>query len=311
MSRDGRRYARSVDQASRTTDLGTVSVTSLLWGDTDDTGLPLALLLHGFPDTAHSWRYVAPLLVEAGYRVVAPFTRGYAPSAIPSDGSFHVPALMRDALALHEAYDGDHRALLVGHDWGAITANGIAAMEEQPFGTIAALAVPPLSAMTPTGGGLGILPRQATMSWYTVFNQLPALPERTFDRLVAHLWRRWSPHYDATEELAFLAEAVPDQAHRSAVIGYYRAQARPWQMPAAYADLQPVWTRSPRVPVLYLQGAFDGCLDPRWADVVADRLPAGSRTFLVPSAGHFLQLEQPRVVASHVLGFVETREAPR
>ena len=294
-----------MDHATTTTDLGTVSLTSLAWGDTDDTALPLALLLHGFPDTAHTWRYVAPLLVEAGYRVVAPFTRGYAPSSIPSDASFHVPALMSDALALHERHRGDDRAILVGHDWGAITANGIAAMEEQPFGSIAALAVPPLSAMTPTGGGLAILPRQAAMSWYTLFNQLPALPERSFDRLVAHLWRRWSPQYDATDDLAHLAAAVPDRAHRSAVIGYYRAQARPWQVPATYAALQPVWTRPPRAPVLYLQGAFDGCLDPRWAGVVADRLPKGSRTVVVPSAGHFLQLEQPRAVASHVLGFVE------
>ncbi|GAB4010245.1 hypothetical protein GCM10028772_29600 [Nocardioides ultimimeridianus] len=214
---------------------------------------------------------------------------------------------MSDALALHEAYDGDDRALLVGHDWGAITANGIAALEDQPFGAIAALAVPPLSAMTPSGSGLALLPRQATMSWYTLFNQLPVLPERTFERLVAHLWRRWSPHYDVSDDLALLAGSVPDRAHRSAVIGYYRAQARPWRLPATYADLQPAWTRPPRVPVLYLQGAFDGCLDPRWAGVVADRLPTGSRTVVVPSAGHFLQLEQPSAVARHVLGFAPAR----
>lgn len=302
-----------MDQPRRTTDLGAVALTSLLWGDTDDTALPLALLLHGFPDTAHTWRYVAPRLVEAGYRVVAPFTRGYAPSTIPADGSFHVPALMFDALALHAAYDGDDRALLVGHDWGAITANGIAALPEQPFGAIAALAVPPLGAMNPggrhLGSWLGILPRQAAMSWYTLFNQVPALPEQGFDRLVGHLWRRWSPQYLPDDDLAHLARAVPDRAHRSAVLGYYRAQARPWQLPERYAGLQPHWTRPPRVPILYLQGAFDGCLDPRWAAHVTGRLPRGSRTVVVPSAGHFLQLEQPQAVAGHLLGHVEARRA--
>jgi pimeloyl-ACP methyl ester carboxylesterase len=300
-----------VDQ--RTTDLDAVTLTCLLWGDADDTSLPLALLLHGFPDTAHTWRHVAPRLVEAGYRVVAPFTRGYAPSGLAADGSYHVPALMSDALALHAAYDGDDRALLVGHDWGAITASGIAAMEEQPFGSIAVLAVPPIGAMNPDGSDLGawlrILPRQATMSWYTLFNQLPGLPERRFERLVAHLWRRWSPHYLPDDDLALLARSLPDRAHRSAALGYYRAQTRPWRLPAAYADLQPVWTRPPRVPILYLQGAFDGCLDPRWADHVRDRLPAGSRTVVVPSAGHFLQLEQPQAVAGHLLEHVGARRA--
>lgn len=293
----------------RTSDLGGLRLTSLVWGDVDDTGRPLAVLLHGFPDTAHTWRHLGPALAGAGYRVVAPFTRGYAPSDIPADGSFHVPALMADALALHRAYDGDERAVLVGHDWGAITANGIAASEANPFGAVVALAVPPFSAMNPERTDLArwlrILPRQARLSWYTLFNQLPVLPESTFDRLVAHLWRQWSPGHDATEDLAHLRASLPDGAHRSAALGYYRAQARPWRLPAAYRAHARDWVGEPRVPLLYLQGADDGCLDPRWADRLAapgaDRLPAGSKVVVVEGAGHFLQLEQPEVVNGHVL----------
>ncbi|MFM8503955.1 MAG: alpha/beta fold hydrolase, partial [Acidimicrobiaceae bacterium] len=48
----------------------------------------LALLLHGFPDTAQTWRHLMPVLADMGYRVVAPFMRGYAPSAVPSDGCY-------------------------------------------------------------------------------------------------------------------------------------------------------------------------------------------------------------------------------
>ena len=77
-------------------------------------------------------------------------------------------------------------------------------------GDIVSLAVPPFSAMNPRSDDLArwlrILPRQAAFSWYTLFNQLPALPERSFDRLVAHLWRRWSPGYDATEDLAYVLD---------------------------------------------------------------------------------------------------------
>ncbi|GAA3801994.1 alpha/beta hydrolase [Nocardioides panacisoli] len=291
-----------------TTDLDQLELVSLAWGDIEDRSRPLAVLLHGFPDTAHTWRHLGPALAEAGYRVVAPFTRGYAPSGLPADRSYHVPALMSDALAVHAALGGDDRAVLVGHDWGAITANGLAAYGESPFARVVALAVPPFSAMNPDRADLlgwaRILPRQLVLSWYTLFNQLPVLPERSFDRLVAHLWRRWSPGYDATEDLAHLAASLPDDEHRSAAIGYYRAQPRVWRLPDRYRALADDWVKAPRVPLLYLHGADDGCLDRRWADRVAPRLPAGSEVTVVHGAGHFLQLEQPDAVAARILDFV-------
>ena len=64
---------------------------------------PLALCLHGFPDTAHTWRYLLPRLAEAGYHAVAPFLRGYAPTSIPEDGCYDTGTLALDACALHEA----------------------------------------------------------------------------------------------------------------------------------------------------------------------------------------------------------------
>lgn len=291
----------------RTTHLDAVTLTGLTWGDLDDVARPLALLLHGFPDTAHTWRHLGPVLADAGYRVHAPFTRGYAPSAVPADGSYHLPALMDDVLGLHAALDGDRRAVLVGHDWGALTANGVAASPANPFGAVVSMAVPPVPVLEPRGDvgqWARIAPRQLAMSWYTVFNQLPRLPERTFDRLVAHLWRRWSPGYDAARDLAHLAAALPDDAHRSAAVGYYRAQVRPGRLPARYAAHARDWRGEPRVPLLYLHGADDGCLDVRWAGRIGDRLPAGSRVAVVEDAGHFLQLERPDVVAGLVLDWL-------
>ncbi|MBM9461456.1 alpha/beta hydrolase [Nocardioides sp. zg-536] len=292
----------------RTTVLDEVTLVGLSWGPMEDRSVPLAVLLHGFPDTAHTWRHLGPALAGAGYRVLAPFTRGYAPSGVPGDGSYHVPALMHDALGLHRAHGGDERAVLVGHDWGAITANGIAASAANPFRTIVALAVPPFTAMNPRRddvlGWLRILPRQAAMSWYTLFNQLPAMPERTFERLVARLWRTWSPGYDATEDLALLAESLPDRDRRAAAVGYYRAQPRRWRLPAGYRELAGDVFAAPRVPLLYLHGAEDGCLDVRWARRIGDALPPGSRVEVVEGAGHFLQLERPAAVNERILDFV-------
>src|SRR5581483_1485756 len=56
------------------------------------SGGPLALCLHGFPDTAHTWRHLFADLARAGYHAVAPFMRGYAPTAVPPDGRYQTGA---------------------------------------------------------------------------------------------------------------------------------------------------------------------------------------------------------------------------
>src|SRR5688500_11701558 len=77
---------------------------------------PLALCLHGFPDSAHTWRHLLPALAEAGFHAVAPFLRGYAPTAVPHDACYSMGALVADAVAMHQALDGDGQAVLIGHD---------------------------------------------------------------------------------------------------------------------------------------------------------------------------------------------------
>jgi pimeloyl-ACP methyl ester carboxylesterase len=125
-----------------------VQLRALTWGPAE---APIALCLHGFPDTAYGWRKVAPQLVDAGWRVVAPFMRGYAPSSLPSDGSYHVGALMDDALRILHAAGPTGRDVLIGHDWGAIAGAGLAAMPDSPFTKAVIMSVPPPAAFRPLG----------------------------------------------------------------------------------------------------------------------------------------------------------------
>jgi pimeloyl-ACP methyl ester carboxylesterase len=80
---------------------------------------PLLLLLHGYPDNAWTWeRQMAPF-AGAGYRVVAPFLRGYPPTEIPARGYYDRATLALDVKALIEVLAPDGRAHVVGQDWGA------------------------------------------------------------------------------------------------------------------------------------------------------------------------------------------------
>lgn len=281
-----------------TLELPHVTLEALAWGPLDG---PLVVALHGFPDTPHTWRHLGPALAERGFRVVAPSTRGYAPSAVPDDRCFHVAALMADAAAIPAAVGRDE-GVLVGHDWGAITAHALGAHPDSPYERVVALAVPPLRAMDQRSPRL--LARQARHSWYIGFHQLPGLPELLLAREVRKLWRDWSPGYDASVDLPHVHAALAGAANRSAAVGYYRALRAPWRVPASYRAWMRTWDGIPTVPTLYLHGADDGCLEPAFAAGLVDRLPAGSRVETVAGAGHFLQVERPEVVNGLVAQFL-------
>src|SRR3954465_14071204 len=86
---------------------------------------PLVLCLHGFPDSPWTYRHLLPELAREGYRAIAPFSRGYAPTTLPPDGRhISIGTLVDDVGALHDALGGGDDAVLIGHDWGAAAARG-------------------------------------------------------------------------------------------------------------------------------------------------------------------------------------------
>jgi pimeloyl-ACP methyl ester carboxylesterase len=278
-----------------------VNQTEITCLDTGGTG-PLALCLHGFPDTAHTWRHLMPELAAAGYRAVAPFLRGYAPSAIPADGRYQTAALALDANALHEALGGDERAVIIGHDWGAPATYGAANAEPDRWSKVVGMAVPPGPAM-----GISFLTNldQLKRSWYMFFFQ-----HGLAEPVVAHeqmafiemIWRDWSPGYEASFDVEQVRAAIGAPEHLAAALGYYRATLGDGYKDPALDHIQAGTSTYPSQPTLYIHGRNDGCIGPEVAELAQSMAPDSPiRWEMIENAGHFAQLEQPATVNTLIL----------
>lgn len=266
----------------------------------------LALCLHGFPDSAHGWRHTLPALAEAGFRAVAPFTRGYAPTSVAPDGMYQTGALSADANALHEILGGDASAVIIGHDWGAPSAYGAAADEPDRWRQVVGMAVPPGSAF---GAAFVSNLDQIKRSWYMFYFQHPlsdmVVPSNDL-AFIDMLWRDWSPGYDGAVDAENCKASLRDPAHLSAALGYYRATIGAGPRDPRYDAIQAKSQTELTQPVLYLHGANDGCIGVEIAESVRVHSPWVT-VEIIPGAGHFLQLEQPGIVNRRIVEWLTAR----
>ena len=179
---------------------------------------PLVLLLHGFPDTAHTWDAVRPALAAEGYRVVSPFMRGYHPTEAPSADEYDSDTLGRDALALIDAL-GEEQAVLVGHDWGASAAYSAAGLGPNKLSALITMAVPHPAGLRPS-------PRLLWQfrHFFSLRRRGAADKARKSDfAVIDELVQRWSPAWNVPpEETAAVKRCFREPGALEAALGYYR-----------------------------------------------------------------------------------------
>ena len=257
----------------------------------------LVLFAHGFPDTAWSFLPVLEAVGAAGYRAVAPFMRGYLPTAVPADGDYRVTTLARDLVALIDEL-GAQRAVLVGHDWGAVAAYTAAALRPDRVRAVVCGAIPHLRRFL-----LRPSPVQLLRSRYMLRFQWPdaeaMLAADDFAALRA-LAQRWSPDADLSGALAPVIGGFAERARLSAALGYYRALPRSLASGEAWQLLlQPT-----PVPACVIHGARDGCIGPEMFAAQEHLFAEGMQSVCFERAGHFMQVEQPQRFAETVLAFL-------
>jgi len=291
---------------------------------------PLVVLLHGFPESAYSWRHQVPALAAAGYRVVAPDQRGYgeteAPPQIEDYDIFH---LTSDVAGLLDAL-GEDRAVVVGHDWGALVAWWSALLRPERFRAVAALSVawtgrapaPPTEIFRAIAGD-GF--------FYILYFQAPGVAETELEREIRRSLRLVL-HSASGEALAgttllqkpkgagfldglpepkelspWLTESDLDHYTRDfersgfrGPINWYRNFDRNWELTRDLPD------HRIGQPALFVVGDRDPVLGFTPLHRMEELVPSLRPIVRLPGCGHWTQQERPEEVNAQLIRFLRS-----
>jgi pimeloyl-ACP methyl ester carboxylesterase len=250
----------------------------------------LALLLHGFPEHAVSWRFQMALLAERGYRVWAPNQRGYGRSSRPEGkAAYHIDHLVADVAALIDA-SGCDEVLLAGHDWGGIVAWEFAARAERPLDRLVTMNIPHPQRFREE---LATNRTQRRRSWYAAMFQLPRVAEwligRKDAKLIGDAFVRTAAHPDRFPEEVL--EVYRSQARQpgalTAMLNWYRAAGKRFGADRTYERIE--------VPTLLVWGEADQALG-KELTFGTDRLVKDLTVRYLPGISHWVQQDAPEEV---------------
>ncbi|MEM7142573.1 MAG: alpha/beta hydrolase [Actinomycetota bacterium] len=293
---------------------------------------PLVVFAHGWPDSWLSWRHQMRAVAGSGYRAVAVEMRGYGETDSPADvGSFDLRHLADDIAGVIEHFGGGP-AHLVGHDWGAMVAAGVAQFHPERLSSLTLLSVPfaprtdvpPLEVFAELFGD--------AFFYITYHNEPGGVAEAEYDADPRGLLRRlhaspdapratpevedprrsaggWiprlgeplaTPAWLSDDEFDYLVSRFEIAGFRGGV-NYYRNMDRNWELTADTTAPVPM-------PTLFLAGDQDMVVMGRSVDDLRSTMEQTCADLrdvvLVPGPGHWVQQEAPEAVNEVLLGFL-------
>ncbi|HET9924949.1 MAG TPA: alpha/beta hydrolase [Methylomirabilota bacterium] len=258
---------------------------------------PLVLLLHGYPQTRHTWRQQVPALGRAGYRAVAPDQRGYSPGVRPDPAKglapYGIDRLVQDVLDIADAADGPGQPFhLVGHDWGGQVAWVTAHRHPGRVRSLTILSRPHPAAFR-RAFKENADDQQHRSRHHRIFHDPttgPRLLEDGARRLRGRLAEQGVPDSAVAEYVSVLGEP----AALEGALAWYRAAGT-----LTAVDVGPV-----AAPTLYIWGDRDATVGPSAARFTADFVTGPFRFEVLPGVGHFVTDEAPEGVTRLLLSYL-------
>ncbi|MHB8234811.1 MAG: alpha/beta fold hydrolase [Solirubrobacteraceae bacterium] len=253
---------------------------------------PDVVLIHGFPDTPYSYADLQGELVRSGWRVTVPWLRGYHADTIVPGRAYDPETIGRDGLALLDAI-GAQRAVIVGHDWGALMTYVMATLAPDRVRGIVTIAIPHPSLLKRT-------PASLFAARHFLALKLP-WAERSVRRndfaYLEQLYGRWAPNWSGAERDASVRrvkQALSSPATLAGALDYYRA------LPLGGSRLL---EKPPAVANLSVGGTADLVEAQLFRDT-AELFGPSSKAVIVEGAGHWPHRENPTLVTPEILSFI-------
>jgi pimeloyl-ACP methyl ester carboxylesterase len=269
---------------------------------------PTVLLLHGWPYDIHSYGEVAPRLAAAGYRVVVPYLRGFGTTRFLSGATVRngeQAVLAVDALALMDAL-GIETAVVAGFDWGARTADIIAALWPERVSGLVSVSGYLIGSQDV---GRVPLPPQAELQWWYQYYFATERGRAGYDRyrreFARLIWRTASPKWsfdDATFERSAASFDNPD--HVAIVVDNYRWRIGLSEGEPQYLDLEKRLAEAPviTVPTVTLEGDANGAPHPDPSAYAAKFSGPYSHRTIEGGIGHNFPQEAPDAFVDAIRG---------
>lgn len=266
------------------------------------------ILLHGFPELAHSWRHQLPALAAAGYHAVAPDLRGYGQSDRPAGvDAYLAPKLVGDIVGLIDAL-GHDSAHIVGHDWGGSLAWGLAGARPELVRSLTILNAPQgaISARMRRED-----PEQRAKSWYMLLFQFAGVAEAwlsadDFANLRGFVFDTAAPEAFPPEERRVFIDALSRDGALTAALNYYRAN-----MPPAALLREPPEPAQIAVPTLIIWGEADAYMGDELLRRSAACVTGPLRVERLPGVSHWVQQEAPEEVNRLLVDFLRAQPPRR
>lgn len=265
------------------------------------------ILLHGWPYDIHSYAEVVPILTSAGYRIIVPHLRGYGTTRFLSDDTLRngqPAALALDTIALMDALKID-RAILAGFDWGARTADIVAALWPERSKALVSVSGYLIGSQE---AGKTPLPPKAELQWWYQFYFATDRGKAGYDKyrrdFAKLIWQLASPDWkfdDATFDRSAASFDNPD--HVAIVIHNYRWRLGLAEGEAKYDSFEKQLAHAPviSVPTITLEGDANGAPHPDSAAYRNKFSGKYSHRLITGGVGHNLPQEAPQAFARAVI----------